>query len=558
MPAPAAYATTEPARVVRALSASVVLPAGDGLAGAAWSSGQPAWVTGEGALAVAESRRPWLADNGWWTGMAVPLRAGSRLVGALAFFCRQPVEHDPAMVEVVTALATQLAIVLQRLEAENRAARQALHDPVTRLPNRPLFLDRLAMAMRRATRHPSPTAVLCVGLDHFKRVNDALGHDAGDRVLQQVARRLSSGLRQSDSVNRPGTVARMTGDEFTVLCDELSAAADARVVAERLRQLIAAPFDVESGEVHLSASIGIALADPEVDDPQVVIRNAEAAMYRAKERGRARVEVFDPALHGRSLARLETEAGLRRALVRDELRVFYQPTIDLRTGTVVGAEALVRWEHPTRGLVAPGEFISVAEEAGLIEPIGEWVLGEACRQLARWETSGAGRLAVSVNVSGRQLGDERLLAAVADALERADVDPALLALEITESVLMEDAETVVTVLNNLKSLGVRLEVDDFGTGYSSLSYLSRFPLDGLKIDRSFVSGLDDDGQETKTILRSVLGLADAMGLRVVAEGVETHEQLDVLRRLGCRFAQGYHWSRPLPADELAGWLITAR
>jgi diguanylate cyclase (GGDEF)-like protein/PAS domain S-box-containing protein len=429
---------------------------------------------------------------------------------------------------------------------EAALTRLALQDPLTGLPNRALFLDRLALALRRQERDGGIVAVLFVDLDRFKAVNDTLGHFAGDQLLAAVADRLARILRPGD------TIARLGGDEFAVVCEGLVGHAGAEEIAVRILNTFAAPVVVEGQEVIASASIGIAISEPDAT-PDTMLRDADTAMYEAKDAGRNRFCVFDPASRARTLARLRRAEELRVALDRSELRLCYQLEVDLAEEATTGVEALVRWQHPTLGLLAPSEFIDVAEETGLVVPLGDWVLWEACRELARRDPkANPGGLRLSVNLSARQLGVPELIDTVRDVLGETGLDPSRLCLEITESVLMDEVGSSIEALLDLKALGVRLAIDDFGTGYSSLSYLRRFPVDVVKLDRSFVAGLGVDPAAT-AIVAAVVNLAHALGIVVVAEGVETEAQLVALRALRCDRAQGYYWNRPLPAGELPGW-----
>ena len=439
-------------------------------------------------------------------------------------------------VEFVLVVDTDIT-PLKRTEAD--LAHQALHDPLTGLANRALLMDHLAVALGRARRRESTLALLFLDLDRFKVVNDSLGHRAGDELLVGVAERLSGLLRSGD------VVARLGGDEFVLLLDDVRSADDAFEVAERILGAVRAPFTVDGDEVFATASIGIALAD-DASTPDDLLRDADSAMYRAKALGRDRVELFDTRLRDEATARLQLETFLRRALELGELTVHYQPEVDLRTGEVVGAEALVRWHHPHSGLLDAAAFIEAAEETGLILDIGAWVLGEACRQAAAWRTHDATRLStMRVNLSARQILQPDLLPVVVEALEATGLPSSALCLEITETALMSDAAASLEVLSSLRRLGVQLAIDDFGTGYSSLAHLKRFPVDVLKIDRSFVDGLGTDPDDT-SIVTAIVGLGRALGLRIVAEGVETERQLTELRMLGCDAAQGYLFARPQP------------
>jgi diguanylate cyclase (GGDEF)-like protein/PAS domain S-box-containing protein len=457
--------------------------------------------------------------------------------------------HD---VDFVQALANVLADAIQRRATEDEIRHQAVHDPLTGLPNRVLFVDRLGHALARLRRDSNAVAVLFLDLDHFKLVNDSLGHQAGDELLTSVAPRLRQILRPSD------TVARFGGDEFGVLLEDIPTELEAADVAERINAAFARPFVIAGSEHFVTASVGIAIADRGNEEPDALIRDADAAMYRAKERGRARYELFDEVMRARAVGRLRVENELRRGLERDELRLHYQPLVSLRDGSTLGFEALLRWEHPERGLVPPLDFIWVAEEAGLIDSIGRWVIENACAQAVRWQGIRPDHAPpeISVNLSARQVAQRDLPEFVAGVLRVTGLQPRSLSLEITESVLLEESDTLADTLRALRGLGVRLVLDDFGTGYSSLGYLKRLQLDALKIDRSFVDGLGSS-QEDTAIVHAVVGMARALSLGVVAEGVETEAQLAELRRLRCDSAQGYLFSRPLPADE-AGAVLAGK
>jgi diguanylate cyclase (GGDEF)-like protein len=437
---------------------------------------------------------------------------------------------------------------IERKRAEVALAHQALHDSLTGLPNRALFIDRLKLALARSGRRHSSVAVLFLDLDRFKLINDSLGHEAGDRVLIDVGARLQQALRPGD------TVARFGGDEFTALCEDVPSERAVLMIAERMAEAVGMPFALGDGdgETFLTASIGIAMADGSAHDEGVaesLVRDADAAMYRAKERGKSRVELFDERLRERAVRRLSIESALYRAIERQELRLHYQPQIDLRSGRIVSWEALVRWEHPDRGLLAPAEFVHVAEETGLIVTLGTWVLEEACRQAERW-TSLPGAVAdptMAVNLSARQLSQPELLDQVARALAGAGLDPQRLCLEVTESVVMEDAGGAEATLTALREMGVQLAIDDFGSGYSALSSLKRFHVDVLKVDRAFVAELGRDSTDGP-IMAAIIDLTHALGLRAVGEGVERADQLAVLRALGCDVGQGFYFGRPQPPE----------
>ena len=433
-------------------------------------------------------------------------------------------------------------------------------DPLTGLPNRLLFIDRLGRVIKHAKRRKDHIfAVLFLDLDGFKMINDSVGHLIGDQLLLGVANRLEKCLRSTDTVARLGesfTVARLGGDEFTVLLDDLKDPNDAKRAAERLMKALTAPFVLGGKEVFTSVSIGIALSNPAYEQPEDILRDADTAMYRAKSLGKARFEVFDADMRASVMARLQLETDLRRALERQEFRNFYQPIVSLASGKIAGFEALLRWEHPTRGLLGPEEFIAVAEETGLIRELGWWNLREACRQISDWKANPDADpdLIISVNLSVKQFLQPNLVSEIKGLLRELAFPPESLKLEITESTVMGDPSAAVEMLLQIKALGIRLAIDDFGTGYSSLSYLHRFPLDTLKIDRSFISGMCEGG-EGMEIARTIMPLANNLRLDVVAEGVETIEQVAFLRKLHCKFAQGFYFSKPLAAEEAGALLI---
>ena len=538
-----------PGTFVEALAGVPIAPRA-GSCGTAAYLGEPVVVTDIETDPLWTDFRDLALSHGLRAAWSSPIKAPSS-DNVLGTFClysheaRSPSRRHEQLLEMVVHHA---AIAIERKQFESQLAHQAHHDPLTTLPNRVLFMEFLVLALARARRYRSTVAVLFLDLDRFKIINDSLGHDTGDELLGALGERLRSVLRPGD------TVARFGGDEFTVLCEDLSgpqAKQQAVEVAERLLDVIHQPFLLDGEEHFLSASIGIALASSGDDQPDALLRDADAAMYRAKERGKGRWELFDESMRQTALRRLEIENSLHRAIDRGEFRVFYQPCISIPDGRCVGAEALVRWQHPERGLVAPMEFIGLAEETGLVVPLGRWVLEEACGQAARWcaERTELDQFQVSVNLSGRQLGHPELVEQVASALERASVDPGLLCLEITESVLMDDVDATIATLARLKALGVKLSIDDFGTGYSSLGYLKRFPVDFVKVDQSFVGGLGTDPEDS-AIVAAVVSLGHALDLRVVAEGVETELQLSELAALGCDQAQGYLFAPPQPALEL--------
>jgi diguanylate cyclase (GGDEF)-like protein len=436
----------------------------------------------------------------------------------------------------------------KRMEAE--LERLALYDSLTGLPNRALFSDRLGHAIDRRGRSQA-TAVYFLDLDRFKRINDSLGHGAGDEVLREVAGRIQRTIRPED------TVARFGGDEFTVLCESVGGVLEAVGVADRLQRELAEPVRAGGAELRLSASIGIAMAEPgdEVEATRLV-EDADAAMYRAKERGGARTELFDMAMRERAVEELAIEQELQQGLGRGELRLFYQPLVNLESGEMVGAEALIRWEHPDRGLLSPDKFLPVAEESGLIVQVGAWAVGEACRRLRDWDRRNNGHgssFSLAVNLSARELTHPDVVPTVLNAVRRAALDPHRLTIEVTESTAMADRETGFRALRELSQAGVRIAIDDFGTGYASLDHLREMPADILKIDRSFVAGMTANSPDS-ALVAAAIAMGRALEMEVVAEGIETSEQVADLRELGCPLGQGFLFARPLPPDELDGLL----
>ena len=494
---------------------------------------------------------PALASRGLQVAMAAPVEENGEVVGSLlvASF-RVGRSYGTTEREVLLAFAEHASLALTDARNFDNALHQAYHDPLTDFPNRALFLDRLEQALARVHRNASSVAVLFIDVDNFKRVNDSLGHATGDELLIEVARRIGGCIRPAD------TAARFGGDEFAVLLTDMTSPDDAVRVARRIMTALQKPFPLRDREVSITVSIGIAAHHDQRNDD--LLRNADLALYRAKSAGRARYEWFEPEMHAAMVERMELELDLQRAIDREEFVLHYQPIVALDSGRVIAVEALVRWQHPTRGLIAPAGFIPVAEETQGVLQIGRWVLGEACRQAVDWRRrlGLAQPLAVGVNLSMVQLQEPGIVEDVAAAVRDSGVDPSCLILEITETLLMHDIDKVSATLAQLKALGVQLAVDDFGTGYSSLQYLRRFPIDILKIAKSFVDGL---GAETAdaTLAKAIVDLGASFKLRVIAEGIESAAQVVRLRELGCELGQGFHFARPVPAAELEHRLAVA-
>jgi diguanylate cyclase (GGDEF)-like protein/PAS domain S-box-containing protein len=483
----------------------------------------------------------------WCYPMTAP-GTGANL-GIVTVFVPEARCPEPAEVEILERARDLAAIAVERRRFEERLEHLAVADELTGLPNRTLLLDRVSQALARGHRHGADVAVLLVDLDQFKRINDSLGHAAGDLLLGQVAERFIAAVRPGDTVGRFG------GDEFLVVCEQVGGEIGAVAVAEAMAAALLEPFDLSGDEVVVTASVGITLAEDAGADPEALIRDADAAMYRAKEQGRAGHAVFEEALHEQVVLRLDLERALRAALADEQLVVHYQPVVRVVDGALVAAEALVRWNRPGHGLVVPDLFVPVAEETGLIVPIDRWVLRQACAQVAAWRaTDGMADMRVTVNVSARQLSDADLPAVVAAALADHDLPPSALGLELTESALVSDLDVAVAALDALHDLGVGVAIDDFGTGYSSLDYVRRFAMaDQLKIDRSFVADLESRAARDQAICSASLVLARDLGFTSVAEGVETNNQLEALTALGCDLAQGFLFCPPVRPDELVQW-----
>ncbi|MEO6953963.1 MAG: EAL domain-containing protein [Polyangia bacterium] len=518
---------------------------GLGLPGRVLEKKEPVWVedvVGRDDLPRSTSARA----CGLWAGFGFPILVDTEVVAVAEFFTSEVTEPDTEVLELMRTVGTQVGRIFERQRSLANTVFDALHDSLTGLPNRTLLLDRLSQLLIRAQRHKEqPFAVVFVDLDRFKVVNDSLGHHTGDELLKTVAVRLRACVREVD------TVARLGGDEFALLLDHVRTAAEAVIVVDRVLDAVNVPAQLDGSEVVVTASVGVTLWDESYTSASDMLRDADTAMYQAKSDGKARHAVFTSRMHERAVKLLRVQTDLHRAVERGELELHYQPIVDLAAGSITGFEALLRWRHPKHGLISPLDFIPVAEETGLIVPIGRWVIDEGCRQLARWQLGRTQQLSLSVNVSARQFTGTALSTALVGDVERSVALHGLprgsLRLEITESVLI-DVGIAEETLAALAGLGVGLALDDFGTGYSSLSHVHRFPFDVLKIDRSFVAAMGD-GPKNRGIVRAILLLADSLGMHVVAEGIETLAQAVELAGLGCSHAQGYYFSRPLPPDQ---------
>jgi diguanylate cyclase (GGDEF)-like protein/PAS domain S-box-containing protein len=534
-------------------SRGIVVRPGEGLVGHAWHRGERQWVPDVGKdarLQMQELAR----EAGLHGALAVPVLSGGEVIGVFSFMSSRVREPDERLLKCMTVVGSLLGQFQQRMEAEDRRAKHerrlaflAQFDPLTGLPNRALLSDRFTQMIVQAKRHDSLLGVLFIDLDHFKHVNDTLGHAGGDELLKETARRLQASVRPGD------TVARISGDEFAVLLGDLAHAEDAALVAQKILDRLAAPVSIGGTEMFVSASVGIAAFPADGAEAESLLRAADAAMYRAKQAGRNAYQFFTPEIDQRTRARAQLGSDMRRALERQEFELAYQPKFDLRSGLPCGAEALLRWRRPDGTVVSPAQFIPVLEETGLIVPVGEWVLHQACADLKAWQAQGLRPVPVSVNVSARQFREQDLDARIGALVQAAGLDPALLELEITESQLMHDPEHAVRLVKALHERGLRIAIDDFGTGYSSLSYLTRFTVSALKIDRSFVADVLGDPADA-AIVRTIIDMAHTLGFRVVAEGVEDEGQASFLRGLGCEEAQGFLFARPMPAAELGALL----
>ncbi len=473
--------------------------------------------------------------------------------GASDYLCKKAI--------TVQLLERSIRYAIERKRSEERILQMAYFDILTNLPNRSLFHDRLKQALAHAERYKVKIALLFLDLDNFKRINDTLEHRAGDLLLQAVAERLSNYVRMADTVARQGveastsTIARLGGDEFIVLLKEINSMQNVAKVAQRILSIISKPYRLEGHEVFVTASIGIALYPTDGNDADTLLKNADTAMYHAKEQGKDNFQFYKQSMNASAFERLILESCLRRAMDREEFLLYYQPRMDIRTEKIVGMEALIRWNHPEKGLLHPREFIPLAEETGIILPMGEWVLKTACEQNKIWlgRNPFHTRIVISLNLSGQQLRQDSFIKIVEKVVDDTELDPKYIELEITESVIMKNPEMTITTLYKLKNMGLRLSMDDFGTGYSSFNHLKRFPLDIIKIDRSFIKDITRNSEDM-AIVKAIIAMAHTLKLNVIAEGVETEQQLAFLREQGCDEIQGYVLSRPIPAEEIPNFL----
>lgn len=568
---------------IRSAAAGATLE-GDAVAGQVLTTGGPLWVSDmwvdDLRLIEGWARAASVSAARLRTVIAVPVIVGTQVEAVIELYAAGSRPLDREVLDLVAQVGHQLARAVERGQAaaalrqseerlralahraeeaqaerdalERRMAVESLHDPLTALPNRALFKDRLEHGLARAGRLGTAVATICLDIDRFRLVNDSLGHNTGDLLLRAVSERLKA-------VARPGdTVARIGGDEFALLFEEVGGRMEAVGYADRVVGSLVNLFDLSGHEVAVSASVGVALASGPGQSAQQVLRDAEVAMERARERGPGQYEVFDDAMRGDVANRLSVESDLRRAIQQAQLILYYQPIVDLANGAVTGVEALIRWQHPSRGLLLPGQFITLAEDCGLIVPLGAWVLAEAVQQAVEWRRSHGEGLdwpRVAVNVSAKQFQQPGWAREVARVIDTAGLPPGQLVLEITESVLMDDTSTTIDRLGQLRDLGVRLAIDDFGTGYSSLGYLRQFKVDVLKIDKSFIDGVAL-GPHESALARAVIKLANSLGLDAVAEGVTGRRQFQVLRRLRCAFGQGYYFAQPQPPVGIADLIAT--
>jgi diguanylate cyclase (GGDEF)-like protein/PAS domain S-box-containing protein len=522
-------------------------PPAEGLMRRAFTTGRPVWISD--VTRDATFGREGLARRaGLHAAFAFPLRRGDDVLGVLEFFHSDVRQPDPLLINIAESLGSEIGQFLVRMQAEEAVKYMAMHDALTRLPNRAMFNERLARAISLAQRHTRGLAVLFIDLDRFKLINDTLGHEAGDEVLREAASRLTENLRAGD------TVARLGGDEFIVLLEDVPDPVYVGSVSRKLIRALAAPFTIGEREYRMTASIGVSVYPADGDDAETLLKHADAAMYRAKEQGRNGFEFYSERLSAGSLERLSLESALRRALEREELVLHYQPQIETCSGRVVGIEALVRWQHPELGLLQPARFIKLAEETGLIVPLGDWVLMTACEAHRAWQKLRLPPARIAINLSPRQFLHANLVKDTLRTLEATGCSGRYIEMEITEGIVMQDPAGTIATIDELKENGVRIAMDDFGTGYSSLAHLKRFPIDSIKIDRSFVADVPEDPGNV-AITQAIIAMARTLQLTVIAEGVETAAQFNFLRSRGCDEVQGYYFSPPLPFPEATAFLM---
>jgi len=532
----------------RAASLDCAYAPGEGLPGRVWSSKQPWWTRDIDDIACFR-RYSAAQEDGLKTGFGLPVLSGGEVVGVLELFAPVSLDEDKRLLQLFSTVADQLSGVIQRKRAEERLHYLAHYDDLTGLPNRVLFADRLNQAMIDAGRHGRLVGVAFLDLDRFKTINDSLGHAIGDMLLKNVAERLSRCVRDGD------TVARLAGDEFTIVMADMAHTDHAAQVARKVLDSLSQPFHIADHELFTSASLGMTLYPPDDSTVEGLLRNADIAMYRAKEHGGNSYHFYAADMTAKAHERLSLENDMRRALEREEFVLHYQPIVSVQTCSVVALEALVRWDHPSRGMISPADFIPLAEETGLILQLGEWVLRTAIRDGMGLAQNGLPEPRIAVNVSALQFRQQEIVRSVQHMLTAAGMRPNRLQLEITESVLMQNVEVTARALQELSESGVELSLDDFGTGYSSLSYLKRFPIDVLKIDGSFVRGIPGDSDDA-AIVNAIISMAHSLGIEVIAEGVESREQFQYVRERRCNNIQGYYVSPPRSLREMTGWLRT--
>ena len=557
-------AERESSKAFQDATRDLIFHSGVGLLGRVLATGKPHWIP-DLSLDTSFTRGTAAKAANIVAGCALPVLLKREVVAVLEFFSHERTEPKSFFLQLMAEIGTQLGRVVERRRSEEQLIYDASHDPLTKLPNRAFFLSKLARAIER-TKLDSilQFAVFFIDLDRIKVINDSLGHYAGDALITEVGKRLltivedRSLIRSLGALTSQPTLARFGGDEFTFLFEDVRDSETAQNVADHIQQILANPFSVAGREIHITASIGIVCSGEGCTSADELLRDADIAMYRAKAGGRARYEVFDRSMYAEAYSRLEMETSLRKAVTNDELILHYQPILSLDSLNIVGFEALIRWAKPGPEIIYPDRFIGIAEDTGLIVSIGLWVLWKACRTMVEWNSRYEGEtpLNISVNVSARQITEVDFVKEVGRVIRETGIDPKLVCLEITESVTMRDAEQSVNILKELRSLGLLISIDDFGTGYSSLSYLHRFPMQTLKIDRSFVSRIDQDA-ESFALVKTIVAMATCLGLKVVAEGVETASHVAELVSLGCEFAQGYFFFKPLTENSVAT-LLEAR